>query len=238
MIFAIASYHRPECRTVRTLLEAGVSKNDIVVALQDEADIPLYKANYPGIRFIYRKADCAAANRNTLLDEIKERPICLLDDDIVSFCYRFENRMFRTDTKKSLDIIFDFSKKIAGNNCSLAGISPTNNNILAKNRPEISVDNLLQGSVLIFFTPDLRFDERFKMVEDYELSLRVIYSGQHLLRENYVCANKPKNGTNAGGLHDRYARGELPFWLNILHKKYPMFKVNKNKTGGDIVWTR
>ena len=238
MIFAIASYHRPECRTVRTLLEAGVSKNDMVVALQDEADIPLYKENYPDIRFIYRKADCAAANRNTLLDEIKERPICLLDDDIVSFCYRFENRMFRTDTKKSLDIIFDFSKKIAGNNCSLAGISPTNNNILAKNRPEISVDNLLQGSVLIFFTPDLRFDERFKMVEDYELSLRVIYSGQHLLRENYVCANKPKNGTNAGGLHDRYARGELPFWLNILHKKYPMFKVNKNKTGGDIVWTR
>lgn len=237
MIYAIASYHRSECRTVKTLLEAGVAKKDIVVALQDEADIPLYKANYPDIRFIFRKADCAAANRNTLLDEIKERPICLLDDDIVSFNYFTEDGRFLADTKKGLASLNCFVEKCA-NNCAVAGVSPVDNGIIARNRPEISVDNLLQGSVLIFFSPDLRFDERFKMVEDYELALRVIYRGEHTLRGNYIAANKPKNGTNAGGLHDRYTRGELPFWLNLLHKKYPMFKVNKNKTGGDIQWTK
>ena len=237
MIFGIASYHRPECKTIKTLLAMGIPKNDIVVSLQDKNDIERYKANYPDIRFLFREADSAAGNRNTILDSVKERPICLLDDDIVSFCFRFvEKRTFLVDNQKFLQEIYKIADEAIRNKCVLAGISPTDNNLVAEKRDEYTADCLLQGSVLLFFDDDLRFDSRFKMVEDYELSLRVIYGGGHILRGNHVCANKPKNGTNKGGLHDRYERGELPFWLNVLHKKYPLFVVNKNKTGGEIKW--
>lgn len=233
MIYAIASYHRPECKTVRTLLETGVPKGDIVVSLQDEADIPLYKTNYPDVRFVYRKTDCAGGNRNTLLSEIKERPICLLDDDITSFkC--FVGDRFLSNTKKALKELETFAEKCQNGNCEVAGVASTDNGIIARNRPEISVDTLLQGSCLMFFSPDLRFNESFKMVEDYELSLRVLYKGDHVFRANHIACCKPKNGTNDGRMHARYARGELSFWLNLLHKRYPIFKVNKNKTGGTI----
>ena len=74
------------------------------------------------------------------------------------------------------------------------------------------------------------------MVEDYELSLRTIYNGFHVLRDNFSCAEKPKNATNEGGMHERYMNNELPIWLKRLQKKYPLFKANKNLTGGNIVW--
>lgn len=237
MIFGIASYHRPECRTIQTLYNAGVKKSDIVVSLQDEEDIPKYKANYPDITFIYSEADSAAGNRNTLLRNIQERPICLLDDDIVSFCSLTDDGRFIVNNEKAMaqiKYIFEHPQK----NIIIAGCSPNANGIIVRHRPEISIDILLQGSVLIVYDKDFYFDENFKMVEDYEISLRAIYSGKHTARWNYVCANKPKNGTNEGGLHERYINNELPHWLKVLQKKYPIFRPNKTYTGGDIKWTR
>ena len=227
MIFGIASYHRPKCQTIQTLLNTGVKKSDIVVSLQDKEDIPKYKANYPDITFIYGKADSAAGNRNTLLRNIQERPICLLDDDIVSFCSLTDDGRFIVDNAKSLSKIakiFEFRDE----NILIGGIAPTHNNIHARKRPEISVDVLLQGSVLFVYAKDFYFDEAFKMVEDYEISLRAIYSGKHTARWNFVCANKPQNGTNEGGLHERYINNELPHWLKVLQKKYPIFILLKD----------
>ena len=236
MIYGIASYHRPECRTIKTLLDAGVPFEDIVVSVQDENDLQEYKKKHPDIRIIFRKTDCAAGNRNTLLNNITERPLCLLDDDISSFCIFTQDGRFLVNTPEALKQLEQLAKTAQVNNSPIAGVSAVANGIIARNRPDYTIDALLQGTVIIMLSKNLRFDERFKMVEDYEISLKTIYSGFHTIRYNYLAANKPKNGTNKGGLHDRYAKGELPLWLERLHKKYPLFKVNKAKTGGDIKW--
>ena len=123
-----------------------------------------------------------------------------------------------------------------GGEYSLAGVSATTNGMNARKYPDNTVDVVLQGTVLIVFDKDIRFDESFKMVEDYELCCKVIYRGKHTLRYNYLAANKPKNGAEQGGMHERYSNNELPFWLKRLSAKYPLFKVNKNHTGGRIIW--
>lgn len=235
MIYGIASYRRPECRTVKTLLDAGVRKRDIVISVQDEKDLAQYKAKHPDIRIVYRPADSAAGNRNTLLMNIKERPVCLLDDDIVSFGVFEKN--FRADTKKGLAALESVLESAKKNGCTIAGIAATSNGIIARNRSAESIDILLQGSVLLFMDRDTFFDERFKMVEDYEICLKAICNGKHTLRDNRIVANKPQNGTNVGGLHERYMRGELPSWIIRLEKLYPIFKANKQKNGGSIKWT-
>lgn len=238
MIYGIASYHRPECRTIKTLLDAGVAKTDIVVAVQDEQDFIVYKQKHPDINIIFREADSASGNRNTLLSAINERPVCLLDDDVSSFCVFTKDGRFLVNTPMALKTLLEVADIAKANNCPIAGVAPTANGIVARSRPEVNVDVLLQGTVIIMLSPDLRFDERFKMVEDYEIALRVICAGKHTLRYNYIAASKPKNGTNKGGLHDRYASGQLPLWLERLHKCYPIFHVNKAKTGGDIKWQK
>lgn len=235
MIYGIASYHRPECRTVRTLLEAGVSKSNIVISVQDDDDYAEYRRRHKGIAIVYREADSAAGNRNTLLKEIKERPLCLLDDDIVSFGVYGKN--FKVNTPEALSALEGVCASAKKNGCTIAGIAATGNSIIARARSAESIDVLLQGSVLLFMDDKTFFDERFKMVEDYEICLKAIYGGQHTLRDNRLVANKPQNGTNAGGLHDRYVRGELPFWIAKLEKLYPIFKANKQKNGGSIKWT-
>ena len=235
MIYGIASYRRPECKTVKTLVAAGVSKKDIVIAVQDRSDYEEYRKKHSGVNIIFREADSAAGNRNTLLKEIHDRPLCLLDDDIVSFGVYGHN--FKVDTEKALELLNDVYSSAKRNACALAGISATSNSIVARARSDESIDVLLQGSVLLFLDDGLFFDERFKMVEDYELCLRAIYGSKHTLRNNRIVANKPQNGTNEGGLHERYARGELPYWIDKLDRLYPIFKPNKQKNGGSIKWT-
>lgn len=237
MIYAIASYHRPKCRTVKALLDADVPKENIVISLQDESEIEEYKKYHDDIKIIYRKGSCLSENRNTILDEIPERPICLLDDDITSFCYYDKkNSKFITDTKKSLSMIDDLTKISIENNCEFFGISANANAIITANRPEISIDILCQGTVLIMLSDSLRYDVKQKMVQDYEICLRTIYQGKHLLRGNYIAANKPQNGTNEGGLHDEYKRKENLYWHKVLAKKYPIYKINKKGNGGTIQW--
>ena len=228
MIFGIASYHRPECRTIRTLLDAGVNKSDIVVSTQTEQDYALYKKRHSGIEIIYADKDCAGGNRNSILDYLNS-PVLLLDDDVCSFGKYKKNYSVSTEL-----VLREIENAVKGRIEAVIGISPTNNSIVRANRDNETRNCLLQGTVLYFNDSSVRFDERWKMVEDYELSLRLISKKKMTLRLNDYVANKPQNGTNAGGLHDRYANNELAFWIKMLNKKYPNFIPNKSFTGGRI----
>lgn len=235
MIYAIASYHRPECKTIKTLLKAGVDVSDIVISVQEKEDFEIYSNLHRGIKIIYREGSCLSENRNNILDNIKERPICLLDDDITSFCY-YEGRKFITDSRTALEKLSELAEQAKRNGCELCGIAATANAIIAGNRPVVGVDMLCQGTVVVILSEDLRYDETQKMVQDYEICLRIISKGGHVLRGNHLSANKPQNGTNKGGLHEEYLRGENKYWHKVLAKKYPMYKINKKGTGGTIVW--
>lgn len=232
--YGIPSYKRPECKTVDMLINAGVSRENIFVSLQDGRQLEQYKAVHPNIQYIVRHADCAAGNRNTLLETIGA-PLVLLDDDIRAIAIKHKGGNFkRAATTAEFEPVIEAAiQQARENKCSIVGFAATTNDLIARNREEYSYDVLLQGSLLVVLNGDIRFDERWKMVEDYELSLRTILRS-HTIRANYVSAFKPTNGTNVGGLHDRYVNGELAIWIDRLSKKYPMFVPNKAKTGGRV----
>lgn len=232
MMFGIPSYKRPECKTVDTLLSLGIPAKDIRVGLQDWTQLDDYVAVHPQIQYIVKSADCAAGNRNTLIDAL-EKPLILLDDDVTSFAVKKPGHNFKTE-KDGTALLRMYEEMIAvaeENHCGIIGCSPTTNDIIAKRRPEYSFDCLLQGTFLIILG-EIRFNDKWKMVEDYEICLRYIRRGGHTLRANRLACNKPQNGSNDGGLHERYANHELPAWINRLSAIYPEFKANKERTGG------
>ena len=229
--FGIASYKRPECRTVQTLVEAGVDKADIFISTQTEEDYEQYAKRHD-VQVFFEKKDCAGGNRNTLISRLNA-PLMLLDDDITGFS-SFIGGKWVKDTENALNRLKNDFSQAEANGCCCFGVSATTNGIVTRNRYEYDFDVLLQGTVIGLLDTRIRFDERWKMVEDYEISLRVLRSGGKIMRNNYLCAIKPKNGTNAGGLHKRYADGELPHWISLLERTYPQFKANKEKTGGQI----
>lgn len=236
--YGIASYKRPECKTIDMLVSAGISEKNIYVSLQEESQVDEYKRNHPNVQYIVKNADCAAGNRNTLIDTLSA-PYVLLDDDCNSIAIKRPGQQFKKATKKAefepwLEKAVLEAQK---NHCQLVGVAATTNDLVARGRNEYSYDVLLQGSFLIILADGIRFDDHWKMVEDYELSLRVIMRG-HTLRANYISVFKPKNGTNKGGLHERYMNGELPKWIARLEKSYPLFKANKAKTGGSVRFGR
>lgn len=230
--YGIPSYRRPECKTIDTLVRLGVKEEDIFVSLQEDCQKE-YEKFHAGVNYLHRKADCAAGNRNTLIENMIV-PFILLDDDITGFAIREPKSNFKriSEIKAFEDEVVSAINLANENKVSLIGASANANGLVAKGRARYSFDCLLQGSLLVFLD-NIFFDTAWKMVEDYELSLRVI-KNSHTLRMNQVTALKPKNGTNKGGLHDRYASGELPLWTARLARKYPYFKPNKDYTGGRV----
>ena len=204
--YGIPSYARPQCKTVDTLLKAGVKTENIYVSLQDESQITEYKKWHPDVNFLFRKADCAAGNRNTILAHVP-LPLILLDDDISSITIKLPGRNFKSAYEKErwLPILEKAITVAKENRCSIIGIAPTANSIIAANRRQYSFDVLLQGSFLVVLET-IRFDDRWKMCEDFELSLRTIRHG-HTMRINHMSVNKPRNGTNSGGMHELYGGG-------------------------------
>lgn len=237
MKYGIASYHRPECKTVNSLLEEGVRPYDIIISTQTKDDYEEYKSRYEllGIKVLYREANNSASNRNTILMEYKERPILLLDDDITSFAIgtKHEN-MIKRETGVAIKLIESLSQL----NYDLIGCAETTSNVIKRHREPISTNCLLQGSFILFNTSDILFNEQYKMLVDYELSCRAIQNGFKVARYNYLGTNKPKNGTNKGGYHECYVSGENRKWLWKLQNEYSFFKVNKDYTGGKLVWRR
>lgn len=231
MLYGIASYKRPDCRTVWTLREAGVRNEDIIISTQTEEDYAEYKNKFD-CEVIYASKDSAAGNRNTILGYVKG-PVILLDDDVTGF-HRFTDGKWKKDTAGGLASLEGMFTTAEINNCCIYGVSPNTNGIITRCRYEYDINTLLQGTVIGVLDKTVRFDERWKMVEDYELCLRMLRNGKTILRANYLCAGKPKNGTNAGGLHERYASGQLKHWIEALERTYPEFKANKNKDGGQM----
>lgn len=234
MKFGIPSYHRPECKTVDTLIAGGIDPSDIFVALQGKKEVERYKELHPNVNFLLREADCAAGNRNTLIDAL-ETPFVLLDDDITSIAEKLPGGNFRGAEWRKIvsDRIPRAIETAEENGCQIIGIAPTTNSMVARGRGEYSYDCVLQGSFLVMLEP-IKFNEKWKMVEDYEIALRTIRRGGHTLRANWLSVRKPKNGTNQGGLHERYASGELQTWISRLAQVYPEFKPNKDKLGGYV----
>lgn len=219
--YAIISYHRPECVTVRTLLDLGINKEDIRVFIQDEKDFDEYQKSCSGIKLILNRGRGCSVNRNNVLRHNEYSLgdwVCLLDDDILSFTGMklfYQGGKAKATSRKIYDC--EFFKRVLCETFGTAeeigsvmwGTSPTGNSLFAKTRltidGEYSVNKLFQGGLVGHIVDrETYYNETYKTVEDYELQLKIMSSGRLTLRRNDISASKKPNRNYRGGLFDTY----------------------------------
>ena len=67
--YAIASYHRPKCKTYHALKECGIEDERIVISLNDSNDFNSYvEALGSQAKIITRRGNNVASNRNNILN--------------------------------------------------------------------------------------------------------------------------------------------------------------------------
>lgn len=247
--YAIISYHRPECVTVRALLDLGIPKSDIIIFLQDRNDLQKYNLSMPDIKKVLVEGKGVAANRNNVLRHngfcVGER-IVLLDDDIISFTKLnlfFDNKKPKATSRKIydrqtlIDIIsasFDESERLGS---IMWGVSPTGNALFAKTRLTMdgfySVNKLFQGGLIgHIIDKKTYYNESYSSVEDYEIQLRIYKQGGVILRRNDIAVSKKPNRNYAGGLFEFYRTNQQNADLDRLCLEYKEYvKVKPDYSG-------
>lgn len=238
MIYGISSYHRPQCKTFFALKELGANEEDIIICVNDEDDFTEYKKTFKNV--IYVKGDCVAQNRNNLL-RIAKGNIVLLDDDI-----RYFNKLVAAKTKsgvswrkiesiieleKMIEECFTEMKRIGANvfgTYSIGNADWAKATILKDG--VFSINKLFQGG-FCGFTGLEKYDENFKVLDDYELILRLISQGKFSIRRNDLIAEKNGMGKDEGGYFNLYKQGIQQLYGRRLCAKYPkLVTANENYT--------
>lgn len=102
--YAIASYHRPKCKTYYALKECGIEDERIVISLNDSNDFKTYvEALGSQAQIITRRGNNVASNRNNILNYFENgAKIILLDDDIRDFRKWEEKQGNKCGTQKKI----------------------------------------------------------------------------------------------------------------------------------------
>lgn len=201
--FGIPSYKRcGKVRTLDTLLRYGVDASKIVISTQTMEDYEQYTKEYGHIcKVIYADGCNASCNRNTLIENIGNHRMVLLDDDIKSIEILSGDRLVDIGDGfiKFLEYAFTVAVK---NNVGLFGIYPVHNPFFMKNN--VKLNTFITGPLFGIVNTNLRFNTSMFVKEDIELSLSVISSGKNVLRFNNIAAScgpdssKSKTSTGCG----------------------------------------
>lgn len=247
--YAVISYHRPECVTVKTLIDLGVPESKIIIFLQDKDDLGKYNKNWTSIKKVLIEGKGVAANRNNVLKydgySIGHR-VALLDDDVLSFIKLdlFSDKgVEKVKSKKIYDgkIFFNILNECFNETeqigSTMFGVSPTANAMFARGRlmtdGSYSVNKLFQGGLIgHIIDKKTYYNESYSSVEDYELQLRIHSSGGITLRRNDISASKKPNRNYVGGLFDFYRTNQQNSDLDRLCSEYSRYvKVKPDYSG-------
>lgn len=227
----IPSYQRAGRASTIDFLRGGVyGCEDIIVSTQTEDDYQAYKKAYAGkATIIYREGNSVGDNRNTLLEWAQKNGVSfavMLDDDIRSF--RFMNGKRITTPEQAHELFLRCFWLASGEGSPLWGCYPCDNRLSMK--PKVRC-TLLTGTLLGFLDTTLRFDNRYRIKEDYELSLRLMRQGRKVLRFDsfgVTAQHKTEGGCFADwGNQGRYA--------DMLVEQYPeLCEIDKKKKHKEI----
>lgn len=244
MLFGIISYHRAEKqKTLDFLTGNGVRKEDIILALNDEADIEPYTARYAErAKIIFGKKNNAAGNRNNILDAVKPGTrIVLMDDDVKGISkWRNTGKKYGEmqacsfgDFERVVEKGFSLCEAYGSN---IFGFYPTENSMFISQTlqadGEYSIDRLFQGGCVGMIVSEERFDERVPVCDDYEYIVRQISRRRGVIRINTHAAIKEKDFSTKGGCYEAYQNGAQKKALMMIARKYPhIVTVKKDYTG-------
>lgn len=247
--YAIISYHRPECISVKTLLDLGIAKDDITIFLQNKEDCEEYKKTNPDIKQVFVEGRGCSVNRNNVLryDGYSVGDwVCLLDDDVLSFTkinLFFDGGQPKANSRKIRDKAvfeqeiskcFEQAEQIGS---ILWGCAPTGNAMFAKGRlitdGEFSVNKLFQGGLIgHIIDKKTYYNESYRTVEDYEIQLKIISSGGITIRKNDISTSKKPNRNYRGGLFETYRTDATENDLDRLCTEYNRYvKVKPDYSG-------
>lgn len=227
----IPSYLRAgKVKTLELLQDDIYGCDDIIIATQTPSDYEAYTKAYKGkATIIYREGHSVGDNRNTLLEWAQKNGVSfavMLDDDVKSI--RFINGSRATSAKQLNELFLRCFRVASGEGSPLWGCYPCDNRLSMK--PSVRVA-LLTGACMGFLDMSLRFDNRYRIKEDYELSLRLMRQGKKTLRFNSFglsVIQKPD-----GGCRIDWQKGEL--YADMLVRQYPeLCEIDKKKKHKEI----
>ena len=226
----IPSYRRASSQSTLSTLSACFAKEDIIIATQTTSDYDEYRKRYDAMAtIIYREADSVGGNRNTLLEYCETHGVkhaLLLDDDILGLLLSNGRKL---KDAKEIKAVFDYFFQLATKcDATAFGTYPLSNTFFMKNR--VSVNKIFIGTIFGILDTHLRFDETYRVKEDYELCLRLLSKGKRLLRfDNVSPIAKHKT---AGGCADEWKSQQYRQYAERLVFTYPdIVKMNPKRAG-------
>lgn len=244
MLYGIISYHRAgQQKTLEYLLLHGVKPEDIVLSLNDEADLPEYTRRYgKTVEIICKAKNNAAGNRNNILDHVGPgRQLVLLDDDVKGFVKWVPQggkygKMEKATFEEFQERMKDGFSVTGAFGARLFGFYPTENSMFIcqtlQKEGQYSHNKLFQGGCVGITTSKDRFDERIPVCDDYDFILGQIAKGHGCVRINGFTAVKDKDFATKGGCYEAYQNGAQRRALLMICKKYPeLVTMKKDGTG-------
>jgi hypothetical protein len=168
----------------------------------DEREATAYRKNYP-------KADIVAVAskyqgnlcriRNKILDDHPNSVVCIVDDDLQHVSYFERNVRRRINTEAEFKaFLYKYTVMALDMGVRLWGINVNCDKQCYREYTPFSFTSYIGGPFMVHIRPELRFDERLPLKEDYDFTLQNLNKYRRILRINkfYYIAKQVKQ---AGG---------------------------------------
>ena len=181
IVICVPSYKRPENVEVLSYLPSA----KIYVS---ESEYPEYKKHNPDANIVavpdeFQGNVCRI--RNKILDEEKGNAVCIVDDDLQFLGY-FENReVHKLETEKDvMDFLYSYTVLSLDMGVKLWGINVNPGKQNYREYTPFSLTSYIGSPFSVHVDSDLRYDERFSLKEDYDLTLQHLNKYRKVLRVN------------------------------------------------------
>lgn len=231
MIIGIPTYNREEVKTVE-FLDGAFKKDEVIISTQCQDDYQRISAKY-GKQFtvIYKRGNCVGDNRNAILEYCQQNGIqrvLMLDDDISSI-RTTKRRLKGQEFRCFAEAIECQAVKMQA---VLFGCYPNDCILSFKNT---ITTNVLTGTFLGIMDTSLRFDPKFRIKEDYELSLRCISNGRRVLRFNFFAPTAKHK--SKGGCELDWIEGKNEY-TEMLLLAYPEYIKRDPRNKNEVQWRK
>ncbi|MCI8997654.1 MAG: hypothetical protein HFJ95_01500 [Muribaculaceae bacterium] len=151
----------------------------------------------------------------------------MLDDDIKSIDI-LSGKQNRPLTPQELESTLSYCfAQAERNNAPMWGMYPVNNAFFQRVRTLRR--SILIGTVMGITDNTLRYDETFRVKEDYELCCRVMAQGRNCLRFDVLSANAAHK--SSGGCEGEWNKTSRRIYAHLLKEKYPELIELSSKPG-------
>lgn len=228
-IFIPSKGRAGSAKCIAKLLEEGVPFFIVVEPAEAEA----YRLAYAKAQFlILEKNNAGIAHvRNFILAYVREkgfRWFWQLDDDINMMGYVKEKKVFKTPflfvLREALAVLNEIPGLAIGALEYQQFAWSATKNFAMNSYCDTAVVINVERTKLLQYRPDVK--------EDRDFVLQALSLGLSSARSTRFCFRAPKNGSNAGGLHDEYKAGLERSWSDNMIRLWPgICSLNVKKDG-------